>query len=302
MFLASAPLYSQISEIGVMAGVTYYKGDLNKKHFKNSNLAYGFLYRYSFDSRVTLRFNVLLGHVNASDDQSDNPNQINRNLSFRSDITELSGMVEINYYSFDAGNKQTKFTTYLMTGITYFKMNPEARYLDVWYELQALSTEGQGLQGAPERYNLDNWALPFGLGAKVNLGGRFVLSAEYSIRLTATDYLDDVSGLYYDNEAIRQQVGVVASELADRRLNKSDVPTGIDGNGQVQHGNVLGQLSVDVMLTVDHALWFLGLQYISFLVVFEGATQLDVLLPLFGQLFFQPCHFCFQLLVCFSSH
>ena len=34
MFLASAPLYSQISEIGVMAGVTYYKGDLNKKHFK----------------------------------------------------------------------------------------------------------------------------------------------------------------------------------------------------------------------------------------------------------------------------
>ena len=63
------------------------------------------------------------------------------------------------------------------------------------------------------------------------------LQFELSYTKTFTDYLDDVSGVYFDNEVIRDEVGNVAAELADRRLNK-DVPTGIDGNGTgLQRGN-----------------------------------------------------------------
>lgn len=212
-------------------GASYYIGDLNKTHLKNSSFSYGLLYRYSFNPRVSFRINILLGQVEAFDDQASNINQVNRNLSFRSKFTELGAIVEVNYYSYVSGDKKSSFTTYLLAGIAYFKMNPKARYLDVWYELQPLGTEGQGLPNGPDRYKLDAFALPFGLGAKINVLGRLAISLEYSLRFTNTDYLDDVSTVYYDNAVIREQVGNVAAELADRRLNRGTVPTGVDGNG-----------------------------------------------------------------------
>jgi hypothetical protein len=214
-----------------MGGVTYYVGDLNSSHFKNSNFSGGLIFRYNFTNRLTFRLNLLIGKVEAYDSESKNINEVNRNLSFKTNLTELGAMIEINYYSFVTGDKKTRFTTYIVTGISYVKMNPKAKYLDVYYELHPLRTEGQGLSGGPKEYKLGVLALPFGLGAKINLFGRFALSIEYSLRFTASDYLDDVSTIYYDNEVIREQVGEVAAALADRRLNKESVPTGIDGNG-----------------------------------------------------------------------
>lgn len=229
---------AQFAELGVMGGATYYIGDLNNAHFKNSKLATGLIFRYNFNPRIVFRLNLLLGEVEANDSEGKNVNDINRNLSFKSNITELGAMIEINYYSYVTGDKKSRFTTYIMTGISYFKMNPKAKYLDVYYELQPLATEGQGLPGGASTYNLDAFALPFGLGAKINIVGRLAISLEYSLRFTGTDYLDDVSTVYYDNEVIRDEIGVVAAELADRRLNKETVPTGIDGNGTgMQRGN-----------------------------------------------------------------
>jgi len=224
-------LSAQFSEMGVMVGASYYIGDLNQSHFKNSNLSAGLIYRYNFNPRITFRVNLLLGKVEAYDSQSKNINQVNRNLSFKSNFTELGAMIEINYYSYVTGDKRSRFTTYIVTGLSFFKMNPKAQYLDVWYELHPLKTEGQSLANGPERYKLDSFALPFGLGAKINVVGRLAISLEYSLRFTATDYLDDVSTVYYDNEVLRDQIGNVAAELADRRLNKETVQTGIDGNG-----------------------------------------------------------------------
>ena len=42
---------------------------------------------------------------------------------------------------------------------------------------------------------------------------------EISNRFTSTDYLDDASDLYFDNETIRANYGDVAAELADRHFN-----------------------------------------------------------------------------------
>lgn len=229
---------AQYAELGVMAGATYYIGDLNKTHFKNSNFSTGIIFRYNFNPRIAFRLNLLLGKVEAYDSQSKDVNIVNRNLSFKSDITELGAMIEVNYYSYVTGDDKSRFTTYILLGLSYFKMNPQAKYLDVYYELQPLSTEGQGLSGGASAYSLDAFGLPFGLGAKINIVGRVAISIEYSLRFTTTDYLDDVSTVYYDNEIIRDEIGTVAAELADRRLNKESVPTGIDGNGTgMQRGN-----------------------------------------------------------------
>ena len=53
------------------------------------------------------------------------------------------------------------------------------------------------------------------MGYKANLGSKWRIAAEFNIRKTFTDYLDDVSGLYYDNDAIRAQGGAAAAHFAD---------------------------------------------------------------------------------------
>jgi len=46
------------SELGVNIGQTYYLGDLNPyQQFKNAHLAWGLMYRYNLNNRLTLRFN-----------------------------------------------------------------------------------------------------------------------------------------------------------------------------------------------------------------------------------------------------
>jgi len=222
---------AQTSEIGIIGGVSYYIGDLNNTHFKNSQFSAGILYRYNINDRISLRINYLYGSVRGDDSQSKDVNRVNRNLSFKSTISELGAMIEINYYSYKPGNRKDElFTTYIVAGFNYFKMNPKAQYLDVTYELQPLNTEGQSLPGGPDRYSLDAFAIPLGLGAKVNLSKRISISIEYSFRFTFTDYLDDVSTVYYFKDVLASEIGDISAELSDRRLNKEN-PAGIDGQG-----------------------------------------------------------------------
>jgi hypothetical protein len=226
---------AQYSEIGIISGATYYIGDLNNKHFKNSAFSIGILYRYSINDRIAFRINFLYGNVKGSDDQSKDPVRLNRNLSFKTSIAELGGIFEFNYYTYNPGDKKNNFSTYLLIGFNYFKMNPKGKLDDVWYELNSLGTEGQLFEGGPKQYKLDAFAVPVGLGAKVNLGKRVAISIEYSIRFTFTDYLDDVSREYWATDDFLNTNGelTIAGELADRRLDPK-VPT------QNQVGEAIG--------------------------------------------------------------
>ena len=221
LLLAAPVARAQTAEIGLMGGVMYYHGDLNNVHFKNSNISGGLFYRYNINQRLAFRINFLYGNVDAADSDARDPVKINRNLSFKSSITELAGMMEFHYYKYSPGSKLHWFSTYLLTGIAYFRMNPKAKLGNVWYELNALSTEGQGLEGGPKRYKLDAFAIPVGLGAKFNIGKRVSISVEYSIRFTFTDYLDDVSGTYFSSDRLEKEVGNVTVQLADRRIDKT---------------------------------------------------------------------------------
>jgi len=212
---------AQLSEMGLMMGTTYYVGDLNNNHFKQSKFSIGLMYRHYINDRVAFRINFLYGNVEASDSKSNDPVKVNRNLSFKSSIAELGGMFEFHYYTYSPGDKKNNFTTYLLVGFSYFKMNPKAQLGSALYELNPLGTEGQQFDGGPKPYKLDAFALPIGLGAKVNLGKRIAIGIEYSIRFTFTDYLDDVSGTYYATSAFENSNGdlTIAGQLADRRID-----------------------------------------------------------------------------------
>lgn len=210
---------AQSSEFGALFGTTFYLGDINQsKLFKNSHLAGGFAYRYNISPRWAVRGNFLFGKVSASDAAFNNT----RNLSFMSPITEFSAVAELNFLKLYNVPQKNHFTPYIFAGITLFSFNPQAQ-LDsagTWYELQSLGTEGQGIADtnglATKRYSLTNVAIPFGIGIKVNIGRHFTIGAEWGIRYTFTDYLDDVRGVYFDNEIIREQRGSIPADLADR--------------------------------------------------------------------------------------
>ena len=73
------------SELGFMIGGSYYIGDLNQyKHFYNTQLAGGLVYRYNVHSRLSVRGNFNYGKVKASDADSKLNIMQNRNLNFES--------------------------------------------------------------------------------------------------------------------------------------------------------------------------------------------------------------------------
>src|SRR6185369_16021167 len=76
-------------ELGLFGGASYYIGDLNPRtHFIYSSPAAGAFYRVAMSYRYAFRFGASYGRVWAKDALSRDANQLERGLSFRSDIYE----------------------------------------------------------------------------------------------------------------------------------------------------------------------------------------------------------------------
>lgn len=209
---------AQDTEFGLMIGGNYYIGDLNpKKHFYNTQVAGAMFLRYNFNPRVAIRANLMLGSLEASDVDSKIPNQKARNLSFKSNLLEFAGLLEINFYEYRLGDFDTPFTPFVFMGISVFNFNPTADFNNTIVELQPLGTEGQGTSlSSQDKYNLTQIAIPFGFGFKINLTPKIGLNLEYGFRKTFTDYLDDVSGVYVDQNKLAEESSNLAAIMSDR--------------------------------------------------------------------------------------
>ena len=213
--LSLQPIFAQRSEIGFMLGTSFYLGDLNPTGiFKQSQFAGGFVYRYNFTPRWALKANVYFGNVQGSDAKTNK--HYERNLSFKSPITEISAQVELNFLRLYNVPSKNHFAPYIFAGISLFSFNPRAELDGRYYDLQHLGTEGQGLDGQKKFYSLCNAAIPFGIGIKVNIAKFMCIGVEWGMRYTFTDYLDDVSGTYYDNGMLEDARGQFVARLADR--------------------------------------------------------------------------------------
>lgn len=206
-------------EIGPFLGCSYYIGDLNPiGHFNQfTKPAIGGVFRYNFNTRLAVRANALFGSMEGDDSFAFSAAQQQRNLKFKSPLSELSGQLEFNFLDFEMGSDRHIFSPYIFGGIALFKFNPQARVNGKWVDLQPMGTEGQGLPGAASRrkYNLSQLSLPFGVGVKMSLAKNLGLSIEWGMRKTFTDYLDDVSTVYYDPAAIAAKRGPAAAALSD---------------------------------------------------------------------------------------
>jgi hypothetical protein len=174
--------------------------------------------------------------VSGNDALSKDAIRQNRNLNFRSPIIELSVQAEYYFISEVAKNlytigglnsrkKRRKLSAYVFGGIGTFYYNPKEQLNGIWYSVRKYHVEGQGLPGGPKQFSNVNVAIPIGLGFKEQLDKRLSVGFEFGIRKTFTDYIDGVSGTYYDRTKLIQAYGPIAAALADPNLGKIDGAT-----------------------------------------------------------------------------
>lgn len=221
---------AQKSDIGFLAGPSFYFGDLGKhwNHYEGDQ-ALGFFYRKNFNSHWSWRTALQWGQYSGADSTANTEFKQNRNLSFRSKVLDVSTIVEFNFFNYSHLPKDKKATPYIFAGIGVAQINPKAFYNRDWVALQPLNTEGQGSAAYPSRkpYKLVQITMPLGIGYKVMLGKYASFGLEASFRKTFTDYLDDVSTTYVDDALLENQT---AQDLADRSINGESRPGFQRGN------------------------------------------------------------------------
>lgn len=210
-------LRSQTIDMGLFAGGSYYLGDINPSlHFVGSQPGYGGFVRFNYKDRWGFRLGGYKGKLKADDNDFtdinasqaylggdfdiDDPNLIyylvsNRDLNFETDITEISFLVELNFFPFFVGSRKNTWTPYVFAGAAMYLYNPKP--IGGGPSLRTLGTEGQGLADKPAPYGNTAFSVPFGIGLKFSLGKKVGLGFEWGMRKTFNDYIDDISSTYY---------------------------------------------------------------------------------------------------------
>lgn len=210
-------LLGQGWKVGLSGGTAAYLGDLQEDIWNQESVhpAIGLSASYYFKDIIGIRAQGTIGHITGSDATSSESWRRARNLSFRSDLYELSLLTEIDLTGYWP---HLWFHPYVFGGISVFHFNPQAQYNGEWYDLQPLGTEGQGSSAHMNRqpYSLTEIALPMGAGIRIDVGRDWQLGVEVTYRKTFTDYLDDVSLSYPNLAVLRAEHGDIAAALSDR--------------------------------------------------------------------------------------
>jgi hypothetical protein len=182
-FLASA---QRDADIGVFAGTSYYLGDINpSKHFYRPSLAFGVLYRYNINTRWAIRANGYVADLSGND--LDFPERLNpdRPLNpqrFQTSLLDLGVQAEFNFLPYTPSAGKWQYSPYITAGL--------AGSMIMGSDVDAMNT----------------LAIPFGIGAKINLTSRLSAGAEWGFRKTFSDRIDGLenpsgtSSLIHNND------------------------------------------------------------------------------------------------------
>jgi Domain of unknown function (DUF6089) len=226
---------NQRNEICFGLGTSNFLGELGGRNKIGSNFIWDyeisqnrpclrFDYRYRTSRTTVAKVSVNYGILAGNDKLTKEPFRQNRNLHFKSNIVEFSAQFELTMATSKAkhkyslpgvkqGGKGGSFYGFAGAGIGFF--NPKANVDGEWIPLQPIGTEGQFLSGGPAPYKKYSIVLPMGFGYRKTLDGNWSVSIELSYRKTFSDYIDDVSGVYFDNALILEKQGKTDAYLAD---------------------------------------------------------------------------------------
>ncbi len=199
---AKAQLYNsyvQEGEFGAAIGLGHYFGDLNTTgSVRRPKFSGGIFFLKQFSNYIGVKVAANYARLGYSDVYSKNPVEQRRNLSFNSNVWELSVSGNFNFFRFIPGVEGYNYTPYVSLGVGVFSYDPYAYLNDTKYFLRPLGTEGQGSADYPSRkpYSTTAICFPLTVGYKYSLNDRLNVFGEIGYRFTTTDYLDDVSTTY----------------------------------------------------------------------------------------------------------
>jgi Domain of unknown function (DUF6089) len=230
----------QEGEFGIGLGAGHYFGDLNTRASLNRpKIAASIFFRKNFNNYVSARLGASFARLGYSDVyNTHNEYMYRRNLSFNSNVWELSLQGDFNFFRFLPGEADYNFTPYVTFGVGAFSYDPFAYLANEKVFLRPLGTEGQGSALYPDRkqYSTMGISFPVGAGIKYALNDRINIGFEILHRFTNTDYLDDVSKTYVDPSIFPANPDGSTSQallLSDRSYEVGQ-PIGIPGR---QRGN-----------------------------------------------------------------
>ncbi|ANQ50174.2 hypothetical protein MY04_2806 [Flammeovirga sp. MY04] len=232
-----APSTDKHWALTIFGGWGNYFGDLtpSRSPFSTQWNMKGGSFGTALEKRLTHRFSVRAEaswtRINGDDAQTAEIGsfEYNRNLHFRNDLFQLSGLVQIDILPHTGHFSQRRLVSpYVVTGATLLFHTPEGmttmQYGNTWVDLRPLGTEGQGKQNTRPLYGTSALAIPFGIGANFKINERLDLGVEWMARFTSTDYLDDVSRSYVGD--VHFGNNQVAAAMADRSRESIAVLTG----------------------------------------------------------------------------
>ncbi|WP_299456422.1 DUF6089 family protein [uncultured Microscilla sp.] len=178
--LIYSPAKAQIHEVGIMAGLASYKGEMSQ-YFPNlhqidnvaNRIAVGAFYRGNFSRSISIRGNFTYGKVDGTDANGTDFISQQRGHFFQTDLLELSAQIEYNFRDFRRNLKFPEtWTPYLFVGVGGMKMSPRYNLLPT--------------------YGLYSITIPIGIGMKFMLNDKLNLGMEFGARKTFTDFIDDI--------------------------------------------------------------------------------------------------------------
>jgi hypothetical protein len=259
----SVGIMNCLTDLGGKKGIgKKFVKDIN---FGNTQLAGSVSLSAIYKNAVAFRLEGTFGQVKAYDSilkkvKTSTFGRYERNLSFRSNITEFMAAAEIHplfiFKKYDADDELPRYSPYLMAGVGFFSFNPQANLLNRWVDLQPLSTEGQGFAEYANRkpYKLNQVSIPLGLGVKYELSPMLNLRAEAVYRILSTDYLDDVSTTYIDPTVYSNYFSATkltnALLLNDRQyeLDPTHITNGGDQRGNAENNDAYFTFNIKIGL------------------------------------------------------
>jgi len=246
-----SPSYSQFSagnyfEAGFTVGPMVFLGDLGGHmgqgttflkdyNMNTTKITWGIFVAAHPSELLGIRLSANFGSIEGDDSYIANHGglevaRLNRNLNFKSTITEANLMFELYptvLFEEEPTDTRGRLRPYGVIGVGVFHFNPMGAYVDpntsqsTWVYLQPLHTEGEGFVVGRTNYNLTQLNIPMGVGVKYYASDKVNVGLELLYRKTFTDYIDDVSTTFVDPNVLPSTLPAGTSPIAVAMSNKS---------------------------------------------------------------------------------
>lgn len=211
----SVQINAQINELGVFIGGSNYIGDIGASTYLRPNaFASGIIYKYNKTPRIAYRASYTNMGINPDDSDSSNEVQNFFQNSFSKNISELAVGIEFNFFEYNLANRGQTATPYLFVELAAFQ-----------YKAAKSIAPSVAPDVAINYENNRGMAIPFGIGYKRSLFGKFAFAIEARIRYTFTDDLDD--GLFIKENIIDPSSIVEKAKFNNANTNDWYMATGI---------------------------------------------------------------------------